>query len=70
MDAGTFADERVQAGITVLAGVVVPGLAKFALTAAGYSLLGTLAWAWGFTAIVTLFWHRWIRSLELSGPTP
>ena len=69
MDAATLADERVQVGLTVLAGIVVPGLAKFALTAAGYSLLGTLAWTWGFAAIVTLFWHRWIRSLELTGPT-
>lgn len=67
--AGTLADERVQVGLTVLAGIVGPGLLKYALTAAGYSLLGTLAWTWGFTAVVALFWHRWIRSLELTGPT-
>jgi hypothetical protein len=69
MDVATLGDERVQVGLTVLAGIVVPGFAKFALTAAGYSLLGTIAWTWGFSAIVTLFWHRWIRSLDLTGPT-
>jgi hypothetical protein len=68
--ASGLADERVQVGLTVFAGIVVPGLLKYALTAAGYSLLGTLVWTWGFTAIVALFWHRWIRPLELTGPTP
>jgi hypothetical protein len=63
-------DERVLVGATIIAGVVLPGLAKYALTAIGYGLLGTIAWTWGFTAIVTVFWHRWIRPLDLGGPTP
>lgn len=69
MASSTLGDERVLIGLTVVAGVVLPGLAKYALTAAGYGLLGTLAWTWGFTAIVVLFWHRWIRTLDLTGPT-
>lgn len=69
MESGAFADDRVLVGLTVLAGVVVPGLCKYALTAAGYGLLGTLVWTWGFAAIVTLFWYRWIRPLDLTGPT-
>jgi len=66
--AGISTDERVRVGLTVLAGIVGPGLLKYGLTAAGYELLGTLVWTWGFTAIVALFWHRWIRPLDLTGP--
>lgn len=69
MATGSLGDERVLIGVTVAAGVIVPGVAKYALTAAGYGVLGTLAWAWGFSAIVVLFWHRWIRALDLTGPT-
>ncbi|WP_435319425.1 hypothetical protein [Haloarchaeobius sp. TZWSO28] len=61
-------DETVLAGLTVAFGVIVPGILKYMLTAAGYPFIGTVAWACGFGGVALAFWFRWIRPLDLTGP--
>ncbi|WP_267640746.1 hypothetical protein [Haloarchaeobius amylolyticus] len=64
----TDRDETVLAGLMVASGVIFPGILKYMLTAAGYSFLGTVAWACGFGGVALAFWFRFIRPLDLTGP--
>ncbi|WP_439027451.1 hypothetical protein [Haloarchaeobius sp. DT45] len=61
-------EETVLAGLTIAFGVIVPGILKYLLTAAGYPFVGTLAWACGFGCVALAFWFRWIRPLDITGP--
>ena len=50
--------------LVLLAGVVVPGTADFALSHLGYAGLGTVVWAVGYAGTVLLVWAVWLRPLE------
>jgi hypothetical protein len=62
-------DERVKFGLMLTAGVVVPGFVLFALSAIGYDTIGMVVWAVGYLAMVLVIWYRWVRPLDLTGPT-
>ena len=62
-------DERVLLGLVVAAGVVIPGFAVYALSAVGYDTVGMVVWAVGYLTMALVVWYRWIRPLDLTGPT-
>lgn len=53
-----------KAAIVLGAGVVLAGLADYALSQAGYPSLGALAWATGYAGVVVVIWAGWLRNLE------
>ena len=55
--------------LVLLAGVVVPGLARRALGVAGYSNLGRVVFVLGYGIMVLILWYVWIRPLDLTGPS-
>ncbi len=61
------AGEKVRLGLALALGVVVPGLLKYALTAAGYAALGTAVWVSGYLTAVLVVWYVWVRPLDLTG---
>jgi len=64
----TVVSEKVAFGVVLAAGVVLPGLANYFLTSAGYETLGSLAWALGFGTMVFVVWYVWLRPTEITGP--
>ncbi|MFB6270829.1 MAG: hypothetical protein ABEH83_12860 [Halobacterium sp.] len=61
-------DERVVLGLLIAAGVVVPGVANYALNAAGAPTVGAAVWAVGYASMVLVVWYGWIRPLDITGP--
>ncbi|WP_255195271.1 hypothetical protein [Halorarius litoreus] len=53
-----------KAAIVLGAGVVLAGLADYALSQAGYPSLGALAWAMGYAGAIAVIWAGWFRHLE------
>ncbi|HET7322949.1 MAG TPA: hypothetical protein VFJ06_01310 [Halococcus sp.] len=62
-------DERVTFGLVLTAGVVIPGFVVYALAALGYDTAGMVVWVVGYSSMVLFIWYRWVRPLDLSGPT-
>ncbi|QSG09830.1 hypothetical protein [Halapricum desulfuricans] len=60
--------QLVTGGLLLVAIVLVPGLAKYALTQIGYGTLGTVIWYGGYGAGVLLVWALWLRPLDIVGP--
>jgi hypothetical protein len=60
--------DRLLFGALLAAGVVIPGLADFALARAGYPSLGAIVWAMGYLGTMLAIWYIWVRPLELTGP--
>jgi hypothetical protein len=61
--------EKAKFALLLSAGVVLPGLANYALSAVGYSTLGSVVWALGYAGAILLIWYVWVRPLDLTGPT-
>lgn len=61
-------DERVVLGLLIAAGIVLPGVANYALNAAGAPTAGSVVWAVGYASMVLVVWFGWIRPLDLTGP--
>jgi len=55
-------------GLAIAAIVLVPGLAKYALTVAGYNVVGDIVWIVGYGVGALVLWFLWIRPLDLTGP--
>jgi hypothetical protein len=51
--------------LVLVAGVVVPGVADYALTQAGRPALGAAVWVGGYGAAVLAVWVGWLRHLDL-----
>lgn len=62
-------DDRVALGAVLVAGVVVPGVADYALSTAGYDTAGMVVWAVGYLSMALVVWYRWLRPLDFTGPT-
>lgn len=62
-------DERVTFGLVLTAGVVIPGFLVYAFAALGYDTVGTVVWVVGYLTMVLVVWYRWVRPLDLTGPT-
>lgn len=63
-----MASEKTAFAAVLASGVVIPGLAMYFLTAAGYSTLGSLVWALGFGTMILVIWYVWLRPLDITGP--
>lgn len=61
-------DERVLFAAVLLAGVILPGVADYLLSMAGFGTIGMVVWAVGYLAMILAIWYRWIRPLDLTGP--
>jgi hypothetical protein len=61
--------ERTKLATTLAVGVVVPGVADYALSAAGYERLGLAVWAVGYLTMALVVWWVWLRPLDLTGPS-
>lgn len=59
---------RVQLGLVLVVGIVVPGFADYVLSTAGYPSVGMVVWAFGYLTMALVVWYRWLRPLDLSGP--
>lgn len=55
--------------LVLATGVVVPGFADYALSTAGYPSVGMVVWAVGYVLMALVVWYRWIRPLDLAGPS-
>lgn len=62
-------NRRVTFALVLTAGVVIPGFALYGLAAIGYDTIGMVVWAVGYIAMALFIWYRWIRPLDLTGPT-
>ena len=61
-------DERVVFAVVLATGVILPGVADYVLSTAGFDTLGMVVWAVGYLLMVLYLWYRWVRPLDLSGP--
>lgn len=52
----------------LVTGVVLSGLADFALTRAGFAALGAYVWAVGYAGTVLVLFILYLRPLDLTGP--
>ena len=57
-------DERLLFGLVVATGVVVPGMADYALSSLGFDTIGMLVWGVGYLAMALFVWYRWIRPID------
>lgn len=62
------AQDALVLTLTVVAVVVLPGLANWALSALGRPWLGSAVWALGYGLGVVFLWYEWIRPLDITGP--
>jgi len=58
-----MADVRLLA-LVLAAGVVVPGVADFALARAGYHTAGAAVWVLGYGTTLAVLWFGWVRHLD------
>jgi hypothetical protein len=66
---GFFTRDKLLLLTVVVAGIVLPGLARRFLGEAGYSAVGTVVFILGYATMIFLVWYGWIRPLELTGPS-
>jgi len=59
---------RLKFALVLSGGIVLPGLADYALAQAGYDTLGMLVWVTGYIGTMLLIWYLWLRPLDLTGP--
>ena len=64
----TDAAGKIRFGLALALGVVVPGMAKYALAEGGYDALGTVVFYTGYFTAAVAIWFIWIRPLEFEGP--
>ena len=67
-EAPFFTRDKLLLVTVVVAGIVLPGIARRFLGEAGYSGLGTIVFVLGYAGMIFLVWYGWIRPLNLTGP--
>jgi hypothetical protein len=67
-ETGFFTRDKLLLLAVVVAGIVLPGLARRFLGEAGYAGVGTTIFILGYAGMIFLVWYGWIRPLELTGP--
>jgi hypothetical protein len=50
------------------AGILVSGVADWALTQAGYEVAGIAVWILGYLGTMLVVWYLWLRPLDITGP--
>ena len=59
---------KLRFALVLFISVVVPGVADYFLSAAGYDTLGMIVWIGGYGIGMLLIWLVWVRPLDLHGP--
>lgn len=59
---------RVRLLALLLAGVLLPGLARWWLGTLGHDRLGVAVFVGGYAVALALVWHYWLRGVEFTGP--
>ncbi|MFB6222863.1 MAG: hypothetical protein ABEH86_04210 [Haloarcula sp.] len=62
------AKDALMVTLTVIAVVVLPGLANWGLSTLGRPWLGSAVWALGYGLGVVFIWNEWVRPLDITGP--
>ena len=60
---------KAQFALTLAAVILIPGFADYALASAGYKTLAGIVWTAGYGFGILAMWYRWIRPLDLTGPS-
>lgn len=60
--------DKIALGLTLVAVILIPGLANAALSQAGYGALGSLVWAVGYGSGALFVWYVYIRPLKIRAP--
>ncbi|WP_049943041.1 MULTISPECIES: hypothetical protein [Haloarcula] len=60
--------DAVVLALTVVAAIILPGLANWGFSTLGYPWIGSAAWALGYGLGVVFIWHEWVRPLDITGP--
>ncbi|GCF14551.1 hypothetical protein Harman_24860 [Haloarcula mannanilytica] len=60
--------DAVVLALTVVAAIILPGLANWGFSTLGYPWIGSAAWALGYGLGVVFIWYEWIRPLDITGP--
>lgn len=60
---------KIQFALVIATTIIVPSLADYALSAAGFDDLGGLVWAVGYGFGVIAIWFIWIRPIDFAGST-
>lgn len=56
-------------GTGLLAGTIaIAGISDYALTNAGYDILGIYVWVLCYSGALLVIWFVWLRHIELTGP--
>lgn len=60
--------DKIALGVTLVAVVVLPGVANAILSNLGHDTLGSVVWALGYGSGALFVWYEWIRPLNITGP--
>ena len=60
--------DKIALALTLVAVVVIPGLANAALANLGYDTLGSLVWALGYGSGAVFIWFAYVRPLDIRAP--
>lgn len=67
-DDGADGSGRARLLALLLAGVLVPGLARWWLGSRGYDRLGVAVFVGGYALAVGLAWRYWLGGVAVTGP--
>jgi len=60
--------DKIAFGLTLVAVIVIPGLANAALSQLGYGTLGSVVWAVGYGTGALFIWYAYVRPLDIRAP--
>lgn len=60
--------DKIALGLTLVAVIVIPGLANAALSRVGYGTLGSIVWAVGYGSGALFVWYVYVRPLDVRAP--
>lgn len=60
--------DKIALGLTLVAVIVIPGLANAALAQIGYESVGSAVWAVGYGSGALFIWYVYVRPLNIRAP--
>lgn len=60
--------DKIALGLTLVAVIVIPGLANAVLTQFGYESVGSAVWAVGYGSGALFIWYVYVRPLNIRAP--
>ena len=63
---------RLKFVITLVTGIIVPGVLDYLFSTAGLPQIGAVVWTVGYGIMIFILWYGWVRPIdfELIGPDP